>query len=255
MAGDSNTPDPEPDPDPDTPIITDKTPSADKTVSATVEELATKTLTVVAESGDYKTIAYAWKLDGTIDGKNASSIKLSDAGITEAGAYVVTCDLTSETVTTAVTVTFNVTVTDGDVSDALYTVTFDTNGGSGNGPDAIKQTAANTKITLPAIGSVTKAGYTFAGWGTKADSATADAGEANAETITVTIAKSSSGNFANEVISVTGIEGATVTTPVGGDAGTGTSVEVTITLPAQASIGTEMASGQTLDITVTAKNS
>ena len=212
-----------------------------------------------------------------------------------------TCDLTSETVTTAVTVTFNVTVTDGDVSDALYTVTFDTNGGSGNGPDAIKQTAANTKITLPAIGSVTKAGYTFAGWGTKADSATADAGEANAEyapsadvalyavwaantvggtvtaadkdsysvsgneatftgkkggeTITVTIAKSSSGNFANEVISVTGIEGATVTTPVGGDAGTGTSVEVTITLPAQASIGTEMASGQTLDITVTAKNS
>ena len=301
VAGDSNTPDPEPDPDPDTPIITDKTPSADKTVSATVEELATKTLTVVAESGDYKTIAYAWKLDGTIDGKNASSIKLSDAGITEAGAYVVTCDLTSETVTTAVTVTFNVTVTDGDVSDALYTVTFDTNGGSGNGPDAIKQTAANTKITLPAIGSVTKAGYTFAGWGTKADSATADAGEANAEyapsadvalyavwaantvggtvtaadkdsysvsgneatftgkkggeTITVTIAKSSSGNFANEVISVTGIEGATVTTPVGGDAGTGTSVEVTITLPAQASIGTEMASGQTLDITVTAKNS
>ena len=80
-------------------------------------------------------------------------------------------------------------------------------------------------------------------------------GKKGGETITVTLAKSSSGNFANEVISVTGIEGATVTTPVDGDAGTGTSVEVTITLPAQASIGTEMASGQTLDITVTAKNS
>ena len=291
----------EPDPEPDTPTITDKTPSASKAVSATVEELATKTLTVVAESSDSKTIAYAWKLDGTtIAGKKESSIKLSDAGITQAGEYVVTCDLTSETVTTAVTVTFNVTVTGGDVGDTLYTVTFDTNGGTGNAPEAIKQTAANAEITLPAIGSVTKAGYTFAGWGTKTDSATADAGAENAkytpeadvtlyavwtantvggtvtatdgntytvsgegatftgkkggETIAVTLAKKDSGNFANEVISVTGIEGATVTTPVNGDAGTGASVEVTITLPAQANITAEMASGQTLSIAVAAGN-
>ena len=296
-AGGSNTPDPEP----DTPTITDKTPSADKTVNATVDELATKTLTVVAESSDSKPITYAWKLgDTAIANAKTASIKLSDAGITEAGTYVVTCDLTSETVTTAVTVTFNVTVTDGNVSDALYTVTFDTNGGTGNGPAAIKQAAANAEITLPAIGSVTKAGYTFAGWGTKADSAAADAGAADAkytpsadvtlyavwtantvggnvaaadestytvsgegatftgkkggETITVTLAKKDGGNFANEVISVTGIEDATVTTPVNGDAGTGTSVEVTITLPAQESITAEMASGQTLNIAVAAGN-
>ena len=301
VAGDSNTPDPEPDPEPDTPTITDKTPSADKTVNATVDELATKTLTVVAESSDSKPITYAWKLgDTAIANAKTASIKLSDAGITEAGTYVVTCDLTSETVTTAVTVTFNVTVTDGNVSDALYTVTFDTNGGTGNGPAAIKQAAANAEITLPAIGSVTKAGYTFAGWGTKADSAAADAGAADAkytpsadvtlyavwtantvggnvaaadestytvsgegatftgkkggETITVTLAKKDDGNFANEVISVTGIEDATVTTPVNGDAGTGTSVEVTITLPAQESITAEMASGQTLNIAVAAGN-
>ena len=291
----------EPDPEPDTPTITDKTPSADKTVSATVDELATKTLTVVAESSDSKTITYAWKLDGTtIADAKAASIKLSDAGITKAGTYVVTCDLTSDTVTTAVTVTFNVTVTDGDVSDTLYTVTFDTNGGTGSAPAEIKQTAADAEITLPAIGSVTKAGYTFAGWGTKADSATADAGAENAkytpeadvtlyavwtantvggtvtaadgntytvsgegatftgkkggETIAVTLAKKDSGSFANEVISVTGIEGATVTTPVNGDAGTGASVEVTITLPAQANITAEMASGQTLSIAVAAGN-
>ena len=116
VAGDSNTPDPEP----GTPTITDKTPSANKTVNATVNELATKTLTVVAESSDSKPIAYAWKLGGAaIANESANSIKLSDAGIAKAGTYVVTCDLTSDTVTTAVTVTFNVTVTDGDKTPSI----------------------------------------------------------------------------------------------------------------------------------------
>jgi len=49
-----------------------------------------------------------------------------------------------------------------------YTVTFDANGGTGSVPDP-RTAQANTSITIPGGGGLSKTGYTFGGWNTEAD--------------------------------------------------------------------------------------
>ena len=125
-------------PGPAAPSITDNTNAADKTVSDTVANLATKTLTVSATASDSSTLAYAWKLDGTaVAGATGNSITLADAGITQPGTYVVACDVTTNTISTPVTVAFNVTVApvapvitdDGSAANSTaQTVTITTSG-------------------------------------------------------------------------------------------------------------------------------
>jgi len=50
----------------------------------------------------------------------------------------------------------------------IYTVTFDANGGTGSVPDP-RTAQANTSITIPGGGGLSKTGYTFGGWNTEAD--------------------------------------------------------------------------------------
>ena len=125
-------------PGPAAPSITDNTNAADKTVSDTVADLATKTLTVSATASDSSTLAYAWKLDGTaVAGATGNSITLANTGIAQPGTYVVACDVTTNTISTPVTVTFNVTVApvapvitdDGSAANSTaQTVTITTSG-------------------------------------------------------------------------------------------------------------------------------
>ena len=76
-------------------------------------------------------------------------------------------------------------------------------------------------------------------------------GKKGEETITVTLTKTS-GNFASEAsLTVAGIDGAEIAfAGEAEDAGTDTTVDVVITLPAQSSITADMAEGQTLTITL-----
>jgi len=53
-------------------------------------------------------------------------------------------------------------------SNAVYTVTFDINGGKGTVP-AAQTIKAGSSITLPSDSGFTKNGYTFVGWNTQAD--------------------------------------------------------------------------------------
>lgn len=59
---------------------------------------------------------------------------------------------------------------------ALYTVSFDLDGGTGTPPSPITQTTVGGAITLPSDTGITKAGYVFSGWKADTDSAPTAAG-------------------------------------------------------------------------------
>ena len=167
--------------DPTTTSVISLTPS-------TVTVPATGSVTATAAASNSGTVTD----NGSVTVKDSSDAEVNDGTLTVAvssGTVTVTAaaaaegtytaeiaGLAADGTTAATPATLTITV-QAAASPTTYTVSFDANGGTGTVAD-VTEAAEDAGITLPAGTGLTKAGYTFIGWGTANTDTAATAGAA-----------------------------------------------------------------------------